>query len=61
MIKNSDIRTETNDPSEEDSSVILKPYEKPELKDLGDLRTLTLGGTPGAGDSGFPGLQNFPH
>lgn len=29
-----------------------KPYRKPQLKQLGDLRTLTLGGTLGTGDSG---------
>lgn len=30
----------------------LKPYHKPWLLELGDLRTLTLGGSPGVGDSG---------
>jgi hypothetical protein len=29
-----------------------KLYRKPELMSLGDLRTLTLGGSPGVGDSG---------
>lgn len=29
-----------------------KPYRKPCLKKLGDLRSLTLGGSAGAGDSG---------
>ena len=29
-----------------------KPYHKPHLMELGDLRTLTLGGSPGTGDSG---------
>jgi len=29
-----------------------KSYQKPYLMALGDLRTLTLGGSPGAGDSG---------
>jgi hypothetical protein len=28
-----------------------KPYRKPQLGKLGDLRTLTLGGSPGVGDS----------
>ena len=28
-----------------------KHYRKPQLKELGDLRTLTLGGSPGTGDS----------
>jgi hypothetical protein len=36
-------------------------YRKPQLEVLGDLRTLTLGGSPGSGDSGGgkPGLPFF--
>lgn len=30
-----------------------RPYESPRLVELGDLRSLTLGGSPGAGDSGI--------
>ena len=30
-----------------------RPYVSPRLVDLGDLRSLTLGGSPGAGDSGI--------
>ncbi len=30
----------------------LKPYVKPLLEPLGDLRSLTLGGSPGGGESG---------
>lgn len=29
-----------------------KPYRKPQLESLGDLRSLTLGGSLGAGESG---------
>jgi hypothetical protein len=29
-----------------------RPYASPRLVELGDLRSLTLGGSPGAGDSG---------
>jgi|GEM_PF-1929577 len=29
------------------------PYAKPTLTILGDMRTLTLGGSPGCGDSGM--------
>ena len=29
-----------------------RPYVSPRLVELGDLRSLTLGGSPGAGDSG---------
>lgn len=28
-----------------------RPYHLPHLEDLGDLRGITLGGTPGVGDS----------
>lgn len=46
-----------------------KSYSKPKLIALGDLRTLTLGGSPSSGDSGGaqPGLpfkpihQNLPN
>ena len=50
---------------------IRKPYRKPQLEVLGDLRTLTLGGSPGLNDSGgdtthkLPGTMpqpvGFPH
>ena len=29
-----------------------RPYVSPRFVELGDLRSLTLGGSPGAGDSG---------
>lgn len=31
-----------------------RPYAPPRLEALGDLRSLTLGGSPGLGDSGDP-------
>jgi hypothetical protein len=37
-----------------------KPYRKPHLDKLGDLRTLTLGGSPGTGDSGGGTFIEFP-
>lgn len=37
-----------------------KSYLKPQLKPLGDLRSLTLGGSPGIGDSGSSGTRK-PH
>jgi hypothetical protein len=37
-----------------------KPYRKPQLDALGDLRSLTLGGSPGAGDSGSSGTRKWP-
>ena len=30
-----------------------RPYRRPHLVELGDLRSLTLGGSPGANDSGI--------
>jgi hypothetical protein len=42
-----------------------KPYHRPGLEKLGDLRTLTLGGSPGTGESGNmtrnPKLGFSPH
>jgi hypothetical protein len=35
-------------------------YQKPRLQELGDLRTLTLGGSPGNGDSGGGFLVENP-
>jgi hypothetical protein len=37
-----------------------KQYRRPRLEELGDLRTLTLGGSPGGGDSGSAGTRKFP-
>jgi hypothetical protein len=37
-----------------------KQYRKPQLNELGDLRTLTLGGSPGGGDSGSIGMRRPP-
>lgn len=39
-----------------------KSYRKPQLEVLGDLRTLTLGGSPGVGDSaGNPTSEKTPY
>ena len=35
-------------------------YRKPSLEKLGELRTLTLGGSPGVGDSGAGAFTEFP-
>lgn len=34
-----------------------KQYTKPELKSLGDIRDVTMGGSPGIGDSGGAGAE----
>ncbi len=36
----------------EDKKPVRKPYHKPKLEILGDLRSLTLGGSYGSGESG---------
>ena len=36
-----------------------KAYQVPVLTVFGDVRQLTLGGSPGTGDSGSPGTQEF--
>jgi hypothetical protein len=41
-----------NQPPILDEIMNRKAYRKPQLEDLGDLRTLTLGGSPGRLDSG---------
>jgi hypothetical protein len=41
-----------SDPSRTADAGSRRPYESPRLVELGDLRSLTLGGSPGAGDSG---------
>jgi len=38
----------------------LKPYSKPVLEELGDLRDVTLGGSPGVSDSGNSFTENWP-
>lgn len=37
----------------------LSAYEPPVLRPLGDVRELTLGGSPGSGDSGGSFTQEF--
>jgi hypothetical protein len=36
------------------------PYAAPRIEPLGDLRELTLGGSPGVGDSGAATTQKCP-
>jgi hypothetical protein len=42
-------------------TVVKKPYEKPTLEILGDLRSITLGGSPGYGESGGGRRDVGPH
>ncbi len=34
-----------------------KAYRKPQVKSLGDIRDVTMGGSPGVGDSGNAGAE----
>ncbi|MBV6395469.1 MAG: hypothetical protein HFACDABA_01045 [Anaerolineales bacterium] len=43
---------ELNQPADNESVSLLKPYHRPVLENLGDLRSVTLGGSLGTGDSG---------
>ena len=47
-------------PSDDELIIEKKYYSKPRLERLGDLRTLTLGGSPGVGESGNPGVPRYP-
>ena len=52
MTHNSEILREKEQPSAKASTnKVRNVYQKPRLEELGDLRTLTLGGSPGFGDS----------
>lgn len=54
----SELPPEIEDSLSEKKDEPRKRYSKPLLEELGDLRTLTLGGSPGVGDSG--GDPQFP-
>lgn len=43
----------------ESTLLVREVYEVPTLILLGDVRDLTLGGSPGSGDSGSPGAERF--
>jgi hypothetical protein len=47
--------------TEQDMAVRARlPYTAPAVRHLGDIRELTLGGSPGIGDSGAAGSQKCP-
>lgn len=47
-------------PSLEKEASRRKQYQKPQLEELGDLRTLTMGGSPGVMDSGSKETRKPP-
>jgi len=60
MPKNKEALVETRRTAVQVKGNPRKPYSKPQLEILGDLRNLTLGGSPGSGDSSNAGVQNPP-
>jgi len=61
MSETNEILQNTDLDSTREDEYLRKPYQKPKLQELGDLRTLTLGYSGGVGDSGNPGIQKlFP-
>jgi hypothetical protein len=60
MSNNHKILSETQQIIMDEQGKPRKPYRKPQLQVLGDLRTLTLGGSPGIGESGAGGYPEFP-
>jgi hypothetical protein len=52
-------QTTLNAENETAVTAVRAPYQAPQLTALGDVRDLTLGGSPGTGDSGSAGTQQF--
>ena len=47
-------------PLNAESSVVVgkRSYSRPELERYGDIRGMTMGGSPGVGESAIPGFRN---
>ena len=58
MPKNKEALVETRRTAVQVKGNPRKPYSKPQLEFLGDLRNLTLGGSPGSGDSSGQSPRN---
>jgi len=56
MTDNKRTKTAAQETGPRQSAGKRKPYERPALRELGDVRGITLGGSPGAGESGFTTL-----
>lgn len=52
-------QSKTNEYARREQAEEKKPYEPPRLEDYGDMRSLTLGGTPGVGESQGATLRKF--
>jgi hypothetical protein len=50
------VHTELTAGHENGAGAVRKPYESPRLVRYGDVRDVTLGPTPGTGESGAPGV-----
>jgi len=60
MSNNTKLQYDSKNAFRERDDKFRKVYGKPILKKIGDLRTLTLGGSPGGGDSGAGVTTEFP-
>ena len=49
-----------SDQSDQQTEPTRRPYETPRIIDRGDVRDVTMGGSPGGGDSGQPLVQLPP-
>lgn len=61
MKENRSIDTGAGAQHENTDSGAGRRYQSPQLKRLGKLSSVTLGGSPGAGDSGNPLSQEIPN
>ena len=52
--------TDNSDDLTDTKSRTKKPYRTPSLQKFGNIREVTLGGSPGLGDSGFPTVFRPP-
>ncbi|NIU87997.1 MAG: hypothetical protein GWN56_12195 [Nitrosopumilaceae archaeon] len=60
MCNNKKNITNTKVSSKSSHMVKKREYKKPTLKDYGKLKDITMGGSPGTGDSGNPTLFEPP-
>jgi len=47
-------------PTYGEKDALIKPYREPQLQELGDLRTLTLGGSQGESFDSGAGMWSYP-
>ncbi len=60
MSRDHELQSETERADNGNKTKVRKRYRTPKLQELGDLRSLTLGGSPGVDDSGSAGIRKPP-